>query len=126
MKKLITFLLFMTTISLTSFTKDDNEENIDSDEDNVELEFRKKEHVPAHGPHRAPIYMDIEAYYNHAKHILEVCYYGENTGEVFLYLNDAIVDYSPELNTSFQLTIPGLYKILIIDGSWIATGIIKY
>ena len=72
--------------------------------------------------HRAPIRVNIEAYYNEENGTLEICYDGEATGEAFLYLNDNIVGYSSEINTTFQIEEPGIYRIEILGESWIAEG----
>lgn len=75
--------------------------------------------------HRAPMLVDIEAYYNEEEGTLEICYDGEATGETFLYLNGNVVGYDSEINTSFQISSSGLYKIEIISENWIATGYIQ-
>ena len=54
-----------------------------------------------------------------------ILYDGDATGEVFLYLNNNIIEYDSEINTSFQISIPGLYKIEIIGETWIAQGYIQ-
>ena len=64
----------------------------------------------------------IEAYYNEENGTLEICYDGEATGETFLYVNDNIVGYSSEINTTFQIEEPGIYRIEILGESWIAEG----
>ena len=56
---------------------------------------------------------------------IDIYYIGEAEGEVFLYLNGIAVDYSSELNTTFQLSGSGLYQIEVITSSWKASGSIK-
>lgn len=117
----------MTVTIFPTFAQDENEDDDnDAVPENIELELEKKTEDTPIGPHRAPAYMNIDAYYNPGSHIIDICYYGECSGEVFLYRNNILVDYTPELNTSFQLTTPGLYKVVIIEESWVATGVIKY
>ena len=125
MKKLLFTFLFTTIFAFTSFSMNDNNEDNDSTEDNINLEFENKGIDPQNGRNRTPIYMSLDVIYNHNNQILEVCYYGENNGEILLYHNNTLVNYSSELNTTFQLTNPGLYKIEIIEETWIATGYVK-
>lgn len=66
--------------------------------------------------------MNIEAYYDQVRHSIKIYYDGEADGEVFLYLNDNIVGYSSEINTTFQIEEPGIYRIEILGESWIAEG----
>ncbi len=68
---------------------------------------------------------NIEAWYNAESNSINILYDGDATGEVFLYLNNNIIEYDSEINTSFQISIPGLYKIEIIGETWIAQGYIQ-
>ena len=76
-------------------------------------------------PHRAPMSMNIEAYYDQVRHSIKIYYDGEADGEVFLYLNDNVVGYSSEINTTFQIEEPGIYRVDILCDSWIAEGSIQ-
>ena len=71
---------------------------------------------------RTPLRIDIEVYYHEEDGTLEVCYDGDAAGEVFLYLNNNVIGYSSEINSSFQLSAPGLYTIEIVGETWVATG----
>lgn len=75
--------------------------------------------------HRTPMYINIKAYYNTESRSINIWYDGEAYGEVFLYLNDNVVGYSSEINTTFQIEEPGLYRIEILGESWIAEGSIQ-
>ena len=90
----------------------------------VKLEIRQTKQTPTH-MHRAPMLVDIEAYYNDEEGTMEICYDGETLGETFLYLNGNVAGYDSEINTSFQISSPGLYKIEVISESWIAVGYIE-
>lgn len=90
----------------------------------VELEIRQTKQTPTR-MHRAPVFIDIEAYYNEEEGTLEICYDGEAIGETFLYLNGNVVGYNSDINTSFQISSPGLYKIEVISESWIAIGYLQ-
>ena len=75
---------------------------------------------------RAPMRVNIEAYYNADSRTIDISYDGEATGETFLYLNGNVMDYSPEINTSLQVpSIPGLYQVEIVSENWIAQGYIQ-
>ena len=69
--------------------------------------------------------IDIEAFYDSASGEVFICYNGKTEGEAYLYLNGNVVDYSGEINTTFDVTLPGLYEIEIITGSWTAYGSIE-
>lgn len=75
--------------------------------------------------HRAPLRIHVEAYYNIQSAILNICYDGEALGETYLYLGNNVIGYDSEINSSFQISTPGLYKIEIVGDSWIATGYIE-
>lgn len=122
MKKLFPIILLMITIALPTFAQDGNDDE-DNDSDIIGLEFDQKDNGTTSN-HRSTLNMSVEAYYNPYNHIINVCYYGENNGEVFLYLNNTLINYSSKLNTTFLLTTPGVYKIVINEEFWIATGYI--
>lgn len=94
-----------------------------SSSQHVELEFHRIQNKPT--ILHAPMRINIEAYYNNQSGVLDICYDGEAMGETFLYLNDNIIEYDSEINSSFQISTPGLYKIEIITETWIATGYIQ-
>lgn len=76
--------------------------------------------------HRTPMHLNIEAYYNVDTHTINILYDGECNGEVYLYLNDTVINYSSEINTSFQISgEPGLYQIGIIGENWVAQGCLQ-
>lgn len=120
MKRILSFILVMIAIALPSIAKEPNE---NSPTQHVELEFRRSQNTPT--ILHAPMRINIDVYYNNENETLEICYDGEATGEVFLYLNENIIGYDSELNTSFQISTPGLYRIEIIGETWIAQGYIQ-
>ncbi len=121
MKRLLSFFLLMVAITLPSIAQGSTG---NSSSKRVKLEIRQTKETPTH-MHRAPMFIDIEAYYNEEEGTLEICYDGEATGETFLYLNGNAVGYDSEINTSFQISSPGLYRIEVISESWIATGYLQ-
>lgn len=118
MKKILSLILVMIAFHLQSVAQESPGR---SSTVRIELETQQKNNSN-HPVHRAPIRVNIEAYYNEENGTLEICYDGEATGEAFLYLNDNIVGYSSEINTTFQIEEPGIYRIEILGESWIAEG----
>lgn len=116
MKKILSFILVMLAVTLPAIAQDSTRR--------VGLEVRQTKEATT-TMHRAPMRINIEAYYNEESGTLDICYDGETIGETFLYLNDNIIGYDSEINTSFLISSSGLYKIEIIGDSWIATGYIQ-
>lgn len=121
MKKILSLILVMMAVTLPVIAQ---ESTNSSSTRRVGLEVTQTYGHPTTA-HRAPMRINIEAYYNEENGTLDICYNGEAVGEVFLYLNDNIIGYDSELNTSFQISIPGLYRIEIIGETWIAQGYIR-
>ncbi|MDE6654530.1 MAG: hypothetical protein K2K37_09120 [Muribaculaceae bacterium] len=121
MKKLLSFILVMIALALQSIAQ---ESSSSPSTTRIELETQQTKNS-SHPVHRAPMHIDIEAYYDEESGTLDICYDGEAIGETFLYLNDNIIGYDCEINTSFQIAAPGLYKIEIIAETWIAQGYIQ-
>lgn len=121
MKKILSLILVMMAVTLPVIAQ---ESTSSSSTRRVGLEVTQTYGHPTTA-HRAPMRINIEAYYNEENGTLDICYNGEAVGEVFLYLNDNIIGYDSELNTSFQISIPGLYRIEIIGETWIAQGYIQ-
>lgn len=123
MKKILSIILLMMTTFIPLLAQ---ESNGNSSSTNIGLEFHNLTDGSCQVQHRAPIrIIDIEAFYINENNSIDICYTGEATGEVFLYLNNNIIEYNSEINTSFQISTPGLYKIEIIGETWIATGYIQ-
>lgn len=77
------------------------------------------------GRHRIQMRVNLEAFYNEESNTIDILYDGDADGEVFLYLNGDIMDYSSEINTSLELpATSGIYRIEIISQTWIAEGYI--
>lgn len=121
MKKILSLILVMMAVTLPVIAQ---ESSSSSSTIQVELEVRRTNNT-AHPVHRVPMRINLEAYYNEENGTLDICYNGEAVGEVFLYHNDNIVGYDSELNTSFQISTPGLYRIEIIGETWLAQGYIQ-
>ncbi len=121
MKKILSLILVMMAIAFQSIAQ---EPKGNSSSQTVKLELQHKTNT---NPTvlRAPMRMDIEASYSAESHTIDIYYDGEAAGEVFLYLNENIIGYDSEINTSFQISAPGLYKIEIIGETWIATGYLQ-
>lgn len=121
MKKILSLILVMMAVTLPVIAQ---ESSSSSSTKRVGLEVTQTYGRPTTA-HRAPMRINIEAYYNEGNGTLDICYDGEASGEVYLYINDTIVGYDSELNTSFQISTPGLYRIEIISETWIAQGYIQ-
>ena len=120
MKKILTLILVMMAIALPSFAEGSKSDNSHS----VALEFESISDGTS-TVHRAPMRINIDAYYNAESNTINISYDGEAKGEVFLYLNGVLVGYESEINASFSINTPGRYTIEIIGETWIAKGSIK-
>ena len=109
----------MFAIALPSVAKNAKD---DSSSKPIKLEISQTDNNSGSSVDRAPMRINIEAYYEAETNSINICYDGEATGEVYLYLNGDIVDYSSEINSTFQIHTTGMYKIEIIGESWIAEG----
>lgn len=69
------------------------------------------------------MHVDIDAYYYADTNTIEIYCDEDISAEVKLYLDDILIDYSPEVNAIFE--IPGecgTYKIEVTGSSWISIG----
>lgn len=120
MKKVLYLFFAMLAISFSSLA----EESTGNKSHTVGLEF---DYLSDNSStvHRAPMRINIDAYYDAMTNTVEISYNGEEDGEVFLYLNDNIIDYDCQINTTFYLpTNTGSYSIEIVTESWVASGYI--
>lgn len=120
MKKIFTLILVMMTFALQAMAQ---ESNADTSSKGIVLEYTQYNQPT--GRHRAPMRMNIEAWYNAESNSINILYDGEATGEVFLYLDENIIGYDSDINSSFQISASGLYRIEIIGGTWIAQGYLQ-
>lgn len=121
MKKILSLILVMIAFSLPSMAE---ETDANSSLKLLNLEVRRKNNHPSK-VHRAPMRIPTEAYYDEESRTINICYNGDTDGEVYLYLNENMVGYDSEINTSFPISSSGLYRIEIITESWIAHGEIQ-
>ena len=93
----------------------------------VGFEVHKLQNKSSKNVHRAParVSIDIIAQYDEQAGVLDICSNTDEGGEVFLYQDGKIIDYDSVINTSFQITSPGVYKIEVIGTTWIAEGYIQ-
>lgn len=120
MHKILSLILVMIAIAVSAIAQDSNG---NSKSKHVELELQRRDKTPTMV--HAPLHINIDVYYYEEDGTLEVCYEGESTGEVFLYLNDTVIGYNSEINSSFQISDPGCYKIEIVGETWVATGYLQ-
>lgn len=119
MKKLLFLILAMMVFTLPSIAKGSKD---NSSTKPINLELRQDSNNSDHPVHRAPMRINIEAYYDSENGSINISYDGEAAGDVYLYLNGDIVDYNSEINTTFQIHTTGMYKVEIHGASWIAEG----
>lgn len=122
MKKILSIILVMMSIVFSSVAQESNNGNYDRP---IVLESHPIDNSGTSTRHRAPMRINIEAYYDSDSHSMNIYYNGEANGEVFLYLNESVIDYSSEINTTFFTPTAGLYKLEIISENWIAEGYIQ-
>lgn len=119
MKRFLSLIIVIIAIALPSIAKNAKD---DSSSKPIVLDISQNGNHSDHQVHRAPIRINIDAFYDSENNSINICYDGEATGEVYLYLNGDIVDYSSEINSTFQIHTTGMYKIEIHCGSWLAEG----
>lgn len=122
MKKILSLILVMITFAFHAIAGESKTSTTPSQ--GIMLEIAQYNETI--GRHRAPMRINIEAWYNAESNTIDITYDGEAEGEVLLYLNQDIVEYDSKINTSLQIPlIPGLYKIEIHTSSWLAEGYIS-
>lgn len=125
MKRFIILLVTVVAFNIFTYAEGENDNKSPNEATPIKWEFRKKGNV-GDIPHRKPIHINIEAYYNDTTNSIEITYYGEAEGEVYLYKGNNLIDYSSSINTTFTLPSPsGTYTIEIISDSWEAQGQIQ-
>lgn len=118
MKKIIAIILLLLTLECQVLAQDKNS----APSQTVGLHFILKTPAPSN-VHRAPVNININTSYNAENNSIDISYVGEDDGEIFIYMNDDIVGYSSELNTSIQLpSSTGHYRLEIVSETWIAQG----
>ena len=122
MKKIISLILAVIAIAVTL---NGQEPTGDNNYTPITLETGTKGNDDGSGRHRAPMHIGLEAYYNSAAQSIEIYYYGDGVGEVFLYLNDVVVGYDDSINTSFKVSAHGFYMIEVVGETWSAKGYIE-
>lgn len=119
MKRFLSLIIVIIAIAIPSFAKNAKD---DSSSKPIKLEISQTDNNSDHPVHRAPMRINIEAFYESETNLINIYYDGEAAGDVYLYLNGDIVDYSSEINSTFQIHTTGMYKIEIHGASWIAEG----
>lgn len=121
MKRILSLFIASILVSLTVFAHDETP----SCSHEIDLDF---ERLSGETPtvHRAPLHVYIHAYYDASTNTIEIIYDGETEGEVYIYLNDMLIDYDSNIHTTFNLpAASGNYTIEIITDSWTAYGYLK-
>lgn len=111
----------MMAIALPSIANESDSNNASK---GIFLEY--SQYSETSGRHRAPMHINIEAYYNPSAQTIEVVGDEYIGAEVFLYdAEGPLVDYSSSINTVFSVSAPGSYRILIQSPNWYAEGEIQ-
>jgi hypothetical protein len=121
MKKIVSFILVIVMFALHAMAE---EPKSSKSSKNIMLEIAQYNETS--GRARAPMRIGVGAWYNAETNAIEISYYGKAEGEVFLYLDENIVEYDSTINTSLPLpSSHGLYAIEIISETWSAHGYIQ-
>ncbi|WP_300877587.1 hypothetical protein [uncultured Duncaniella sp.] len=121
MKKLLSLILVMMAFAFLASAEESNSTSIP-----LVLEASTIDNNSSPKVHRAPMRINIEAWYNSDSNTIDIIYDGENEGEVVLYLSDNIVGYDSTINTTLSLpTSHGAYRIEIVTDNWTAEGLLK-
>lgn len=117
MKKILFLAILAMAFAIQCFAEEKKEQK--KEPESISMEFHSLK-IPDK-VHRAPMHIDIEAYYNADSNSIVVC--GSASAEVNLYLDGCLIDHNDEINTSFMLPeTSGTYMIEVLGGSWTATG----
>lgn len=112
MEKILFLILVMMTFAFHAMAGEPKTSSSSSKP--VSLEVRQTKE-PATMVHRAPMRINVEAWYDAETNSIDISFDGVAEGEVFLYSNGNIVDYAPEINTSLSVPqISGQYEIHVI------------
>ncbi len=122
MKKIFTIIIAIMAIAVPLSVKADSGNSIPTP---IILETHPEDDEPEFKPHRAPMRVGVEAWYDSNLGTISISYSGEANGEVNLYCDGVLVDNSSEINTTFMVADHGLYTIEILTDSWTATGSIS-
>lgn len=73
--------------------------------------------------HRKPAFIPVHAYFTPETRMISIECLDNYEGEVFLIRDGVTIDYSPMINTTFNLPeYNGLYTIIIESETWTARG----
>ena len=123
MKKIFTLIIVLMAIvlPLSSTQASDGK----SEPTSIILILHPLSNNPNPQPHRAPIRLSVEAWYESSTSTISIIYYGEATGEVNLYKEGQLIESSSDINTTFTVPGSGFYIIEINTDIWSATGSIE-
>lgn len=120
MKKILSLILVMMTIAFNAIAGEQKTSSSSSKPVSLEVRQTKEQATMVH---RAPMRINIEAWYDAETNSIDISFDGEAEGEVFLYVNGYIADYASEINTTLSVPdMSGQYEIQIIGETWIAQG----
>lgn len=116
-KKLI-ILAVVSLLSLPTFALQDNPP---SEPTGIDLDVKNNNGTTK--TRRAPLQLNLYAWYNQQENTIEVECLDNYEGEVYLVRDGETIDYSSMINTTFNLPENnGLYTIVIESETWTARG----
>lgn len=120
-KIMIKKLIILAVVSLLSLSTFAAQDNPPSESTGIDLDVDGKSETTK--THRAPLHLNLHAWYNQQENTIEIECLDNYEGEVFLIRDGVTIDYSPMINTSFNLPeYNGLYTIIIESETWTARG----
>ncbi len=122
MKKIFLIILTMIAIALPSTAHGANNKSTPRP---VIIVINPTSDKPNQRPHRAPMHVCVDAYYDELSSTITINYDGEAAGEALLYKDGELIDSSSEINTTFSIMESGYYTIEINTEYWTATGSIE-
>lgn len=114
MKKILCILGLLMAISLGSVYAADPEPSTAKQTVKVKTQYKKD----TSGFNRAPLVLDIEVTYDENLHYLSLYTDSDVDAEVYLYKDNVIVGYAPEINCTFDVYEYGEYVIVIDSEAW--------
>lgn len=122
MKKILSFIVAFIAFALPLYAQNSNGKG---EPTSIIFDTHEKGDIPNPKPHRSPMCIPVEAWYDATAETISIQYYGDAKGEANLYLNGQLIESSSDINTTFTVSEAGFYTIEIMTESWTATGNIE-
>ena len=114
MKSIFCILSLLMAISFGSMYAADPEPSAAKQTVRVKTSYKdKSQHIS-----RAPLILNIEVTYDENLHYLSLSTDSEADAEVYLYKDEVLIGYAPEINCTFDVYEYGEYVIVIDSDAW--------